>query len=239
MTYDERAVQQELSAWIRGDFEFGTTFSYRLPGASSQFAVGTPIPSPAAVKLALVAAAIHEAGDVSYGERVFSIVRDCPVYFGLPERLTRFRAFIKRLKPSKEGEFLESTGSRDYFLFASPLEVYVRASRDDAGIVENLLHRIRRFGTTDSLCWCTTVERQSPDPRRCAVPLNDVVDHLHEETRTLVSLLDLSPAATFQQVDPFRQVRQQGNPFVRVPYALPLQVESTGTNWTILVRREA
>lgn len=117
MTHDERAMQHEVSIWIRGDFEFGTTFSYRLPGASSQFAVGTPIPSPAAVKLALVAAAIHEDGEVAYGERVFSSVRDCLVYFGLPEHLTRFRACIKRLKPSKEGEFLESTGSRDYFLF--------------------------------------------------------------------------------------------------------------------------
>lgn len=232
-------MQQELSVWIRGDFEFGTTFSYRLPDASSQFAVGTPIPSPAAVKLALVAAAIHATGDLSYGERVFDIVRDSLVYFGLPDRLSRFRAFIKRLKPAKQGGFLESTGTRDYFLFSSPLQVYVRISGDDAETIQSLLRRIRRFGTTDSLCWCTAVERQDPDPRRCAVPLYAIEDRLEQETRALVSLLDLKDNATFQQVDPFGYGSRQGDPFTRIPYALPLQVESTGTNWAILARVEA
>ncbi len=232
------------SIWVKASFEFGATFSYRLPGASSQFAVGVPVPSPAAVKLAIVAAAIHSSGDVRWGERVFEEIRSATVWFGLPRRVARFRAFIKRLKSaegdgaqgSKGREFTESTGARDYFLLEAPLEVFLQIRSETAEEVTELLKRVRRFGTSDSLCWCTDVEVTVPDIRHCAVPLEALGFQLEDTDRLLVSLLDLNPSASFRQVDPYSAEPRRGNPFVRVPYALPLRVEASGTNWTLFVR---
>lgn len=225
--------------WLRGTFEFATTFSYRLPGASSQFAIGVPVPSPAAVKLALVAAAIHEEGSPDAGVPVLEAVRNSAIWFGVPRRIVRFRAFIKRLKPAKEAKGLqESTGARDYFLLDSPLEIYISVSPVWSARLQQLLARIRRFGTSDSLCCCCDVSETEPPSEYCAVPLEffskELAQALHE--RILVSLLDLQPTVTFDDVDPFREGTRRGDPFRRVPYALPMRVTKSGVNWTLMER---
>ncbi|MDW8006909.1 MAG: CRISPR-associated protein Cas5 [Thermomicrobium sp.] len=244
MTVEYAQMATDPHVWVCGTFEFGTTFSYRLPDASSQFAIGVPVPSPTAVKLGLVAAALHESGDFARAERVFEIVRDCSIWYGLPERLTRFRAFIKRLKPEKEDgskgdipkSFLESTGTRDYFLMGGEVDVFLSVEREHLDLIVPLLGRIRRLGTTDSLCYCVRVTQQSPERERCAVPLSEIEASLEQLERTLVSLLDLSPTATFDQIDPYRQEVRRGNPFVRITYALPLRVEAAGPNWALFQR---
>jgi hypothetical protein len=89
------------TTWLRADYEFPSTFSYRMPDVSAQFAVGSPIPSPAAVKLALVDTAIRWSGDVNEGRRIFDIIKTASICVVPPPRIARFRAFIKRLKPDK------------------------------------------------------------------------------------------------------------------------------------------
>jgi len=230
-----RDESQANLVWLRGRFEFGTTFSYRLPDASSQFAIGAPIPSPAAVKLALVASAIQEIGDPQSGARVLEVIRQCPVWFGLPSRIARFRAFIKRLKPKDSGGFLESTGMRDYFLFNSVFEIYLQVSESVAQDIGDLLRRVRRFGTTDSLCWCHDVDFVEPALERCAVPFRERKNALTERDEfIMISLLDLNPDVTFELVNPYREGLHQGDPFVRVPYVLPLRLEASGGNWALL-----
>ena len=225
--------------WLRARFEFGTTFSYRLPDASSQFAIGTPTPSPAAVKLALVAVAIHGSGDVGSGASILDLVRSCRVWFGLPPRVARFRAFIKRLKPAKTSGFLESTGTRDYYLFDSTLDIFVQVAPSAVPRIRDLLRRIRRLGTTDSLCWCWDVDEVEPRVEQCAVPLEDRREALAAgEERILVSLLALAPTVTFEQIDPYRSGRIAGDPFVRVAYAVPLKIAASGGNWAVLTRSE-
>lgn len=130
---DRTTVAAHNEVWLRGACEFATTFSYRLPRASSQFAIGVRVPSPAAIKLALVAAAIHENGTPSAGEPFFEQVRACTVCFGLPRRLARLCAFLKRLKPAQDSKGLqESTGTRDYFLLDSPLQIFIKISSNNA-----------------------------------------------------------------------------------------------------------
>jgi hypothetical protein len=227
--------------WLRARFEFGTTFSYRLPDASSQFAIGPPIPSPAAVKLALVAAAIHGSGDVGSGASILDLVRSCRVWFGLPPRVARFRACIKRLKPAKTSGFVEPPATRDYYLFDSTLDIFVQVAPSAVPRIRDLLRRIRRFGTSDSLCWCWDMDEVEPRVEQCAVPLEDRKDALLDgEERILISLLDLAPTVTFEQIDPYsyRSGRSAGDPFVRVAYAVPLKIEASGGNWAVLTRSE-
>jgi len=79
------------TTWLRTDYEFPSTFSYRMPDASAQFAIGLPIPSPATVKLALVDTAIRWSGDINEGRRIFDLIKTAKVCVVPPSRMVRFR----------------------------------------------------------------------------------------------------------------------------------------------------
>lgn len=119
------AKTQVPKAWLKAEFELPSTFSYRQPDASAQFAIGSPVPSPAAIKLALVDTAIRWNGSVEKDREIFEWLKTCTVQLVPPERVVRFRVFLKRLKP-REGELLESTGILDYFLLDGKLTIFLQ-----------------------------------------------------------------------------------------------------------------
>ena len=252
--------------WLRADYEFPSTFSYRMPDVSAQFAIGSPIPSPAAVKLALVDTAIRWSGDVNEGRRTFDLVKTLRVCVVPPPRMVRFRAFIRRLKPeeakacpnhpfytvsAKIGKnkippcpdcgtipsvkvpVLEpSTGVRDYFLLEGPLSVYIEVPQSHADEIRELLLRIRRFGTSDSLCWCIEVSENAPDAYLYPQRLGDLTP---TQYGLVVCLSDLSAASQFDGFNPFGGNAAQANLDKQV-YVLPLIVKRSGETWAILER---
>ncbi len=218
--------------WLRADYEFASTFSYRQPDVSAQFAIGAPVPSPATVKLALVDTAIRWSGRVDEGRRVFDLVKGLKVCVVPPPRMVRFQAFIKRLKP-REGGLLGSTGVRDYFLFEGPLTVYIEVPSSNAGEIGDLLRRVRRFGTSDSLCWCIGVREEHPDERLCPCRL---VDLTSDRGGLVVRLSDLTDNSEFDGFNPFGGNARQANLDKNV-YVLPLIVERSGETWALLKRK--
>jgi CRISPR-associated Cas5-like protein len=98
--------------WLRGEYEFASLFSYRLPDFSSAYAPTSPMPGPSAVKLALVATAIEASGKVADGERIFDIVRNAKIGLQTSESLAISRVLLKRLKqqPASKAKS-ESTGT--------------------------------------------------------------------------------------------------------------------------------
>jgi hypothetical protein len=254
------------TTWLRADYEFPSTFSYRMPDVSAQFAVGSPIPSPAAVKLALVDTAIRWSGDVNEGRRIFDIIKTASICVVPPPRIARFRAFIKRLKPDKVVACAnhpsyrvsaklrrnrrpacpfcgtipdvnlpileESTGVRDYFLLDGPLSVFIEVPQSDAAYVTWLLQRIRRFGTSDSICWCVAVCFESPDQALCPQRFGD---QSHAQGGLVVRLSDLTQQSQFNGFDPFRGNVQQAR-LEKAVYVLPLRVRRSGETWAILER---
>lgn len=223
--------QTGLMVWLRADYEFPSTFSYRMPDVSAQFAIGSPIPSPATVKLALVDTAIRWSGNVSEGRRIFDLVKTLKVCVVPPPRMVRFRAFIKRLKP-REGRLLESTGVRDYFLLDGPLSVYMEVPQGHADEIRKLLLRIRRFGTSDSLCWCAKVSEEAPDKALCHQQLVSLAPTQHG---LVVRLSDLSTKSQFDGFNPFGGNAARAKLDKQV-YVLPLTVKRSGETWAILER---
>lgn len=224
--------------WLRADYEFPSTFSYRMPKASAQFAVGSPIPSPATVKLALVDTAIRWSGNIDEGRRIFELVKTARVCVVPPRRMVRFRAFIKRLKPphSSAGPgapTVESTGVRDYFLLDCPLSVFIEVPESDVDNISFLLQRIRRFGTSDSLCYCIGVMKDKPPAENlCARAFDGAV----VATGGFVSLLaDLTSESQFDGFNPFGGDQNLAKQEVR-PWILPLTVKRSGETWAILER---
>jgi hypothetical protein len=225
------------TTWLRADYEFPSTFSYRMPDVSAQFAVGSPIPSPAAVKLALVDTAIRWSGDVNNGRRIFDAIKTARVCVVPPPRMVRFRAFIKRLKPphSSAGPgapTVESTGVRDYFLLDGPLSVFIGVPQSDAAYIAWLLQRIRRFGTSDSVCWCRGVREEAPDETLCPQPFGNLS---HTQGGLVVRLSDLTQQSQFDGFDPFKGNVQQAR-LEKAVYVLPLRVRRSGETWVILER---
>jgi len=225
--------------WLRADYEFPSTFSYRMPDVSAQFAVGSPIPSPATVKLALVDTAIRWTGNVGEGQRIFELVKTSRVCIIPPPQVVRFRAFIKRLKPphssaGPRAPTVESTGVRDYFLLKGTLSVYIEVPASNADEVEELLRRVRRLGTSDSICWCVEVCREGPPQQLCPHLLRKVSS---VQAGLVVRLSDLTQDSQFGGFNPFGGNTRDAHLDKQV-YVLPLTVRYSGETWAILERIE-
>jgi len=223
------------TTWLRADYEFPSTFSYRMPDVSAQFAIGSPVPSPAAVKLALVDTAIRWSGDVKKGRRIFDLIKTAKVCVVPPPRMVRFRAFIKRLKPphSSAGPgapTVESTGVRDYFLLDGHLSVFIEVPQSDAGYIARLLQRIRRFGTSDSICWCSAVREEAPNQTLCPQRFSG-----SPPTRggLVVRLSDLTVKSQFDEFNPFAGNVRRAN-LEKELYVLPLRIRRSGETWALL-----
>ncbi len=222
-----------MAEWIGTNIRFAALYSYRIPDTSPSYSPCSPLPSPAAVRLALVDAVIRHTGSIDEGRRMFDLVRAAPLELEPPELLSVLKFFIKRLKPEKpqKGErasLIESTGVREYCLPSGPITAWLET--DEAAKIEQGFTWLRRLGTTDSLAWCTTA-RSARDPRLCMRSANSLyLASRNFARRAVVTLHELAPDATFDQVDPFRAGRR-ANPFRKQLYVLPLVFESAGENW--------
>jgi CRISPR-associated Cas5-like protein len=92
------ATEMENKVWLKGEYEFASLFSYRLPDFSSAYAPSSPMPGPSAVKLALVATAIESHGKVQDGEELYTKLCNAKIGLETSSELAISRLLIKRLK---------------------------------------------------------------------------------------------------------------------------------------------
>jgi hypothetical protein len=221
--------------WIRAQVFFASMYSYRVPNTSPSFAPASPVPGPSAVRLALVDAAIQQSGSVADGETVFELVKAAPLVLVPPERVSVIRVFTKRLKPGKGEDLVESTGIREYCHPLGPLEVYIRLPEHTQRIA-GLFRQLRRLGTTDSLAWCSSEEVDEPAEDLACRPLDGVPGHLDNfDRRMVVSLLELPPGSTFDDVNPYSPPAR-GFKYRQQFWVLPLVRTQRGQNWTLYER---
>ena len=237
----ERSLGEDVRVWLKAEIEFASTFSYRQPDASAQFAIGSPIPSPAAIKLTLVDTAIRWSGSVEIGRQVFDWLKTCKAHCVPPERVVRFRVFLKRLKP-REGLLLESTGIRDYFLLEGGLIVFLQVPVDKVEMAKQLLLKVRRLGTSDSLCWCqglAEIEESELPHEFFARKLEELSESALQQGLArgmlVARLSDLTDRSVFDGFNPFGGDSGKAN-LEKATYLLPLQLERYGETWALLKR---
>lgn len=222
-------------AWIYAEFNFAGLFSYRIPNLSPSYALTSPIPGPAAIRLALVDVAIRTEGKIRAGEEIFEKVKSAPLEVEPPEKVSVLKYFIKRLKPSKaKGKsFEESFGVREYCHFGGPLKIYLKLSEEEERL-RRLFLRLRRLGTTDSILSCNaTIQEAGPDitlTARLSHQLRIEVENF--ERRPVVTLNELTESAEFAQINPYEKKRNK-NPFVQKTYILPLREIRKGENFVL------
>ena len=88
--------------WHLAEYHPTTLFSLRPANATTSGGKTLVTPTPFAVKMALLDAAIRVYGRAA-GELWFPLIRDLSVAVRLPERLVVINTFIKILRPHKSG----------------------------------------------------------------------------------------------------------------------------------------
>ncbi|MDI6902647.1 MAG: CRISPR-associated protein Cas5 [Methanocellales archaeon] len=219
--------------WFKAEYEFGSLFSYRMPDFSSQYALSLPLPGPSTIKLATVATAIESTGNLKYGKEIFELIKNAEIKIGMPKRIGISNVLIKRLKKKKDKKELETTfGIRGYVHFLEPIEIYVNA-KEYARDIGNLLRRIRRFGTSDSLVCCKSPISEEEPPENCI----EAVDHFPEKAERnmlVVPVKDLNQdeKVRFEHVNPYDEAPSK-DVFVRKFYFIPILNSREGKNWTV------
>jgi len=145
--------------------------------------------------------------------------------------------------PSRsDKELEESTGIRDYFLLDGPLTVFLQVPQSKVDEAKDLLAKLRKLGTSDSLCWCRRViETDSPDPSLCPQPLDAldtqgrVVSPSRAQSFLVVRLSDLTERSQFEGFNPFGGQTTRARLDKRI-YLLPLTPVRYGETWALLER---
>lgn len=222
-------------AWIAARLYFAGLFSYRIPNLSPSYALSSPVPSPAALRLALVETAIRSRGSVGFGEEIFNLVKAVPIEVEPPQKISVMKFFIKRLKPSKSTAkgCEESFGIREYCHFIGPVRVFMHLSKSEE-VILNIFRQLRRLGTTDSILFCSAeLQEEAPDLNLTWKSIESVKPDISNfQRRPVVTLNELDKKADFSQVNPYSKKRR-GQLFVSQTYLLPLQEIKKGMNFVL------
>jgi CRISPR-associated Cas5-like protein len=219
--------------WICGTYNFASTFSYRIPYFSSSYALSVPAPSPSTIKLAIVASAINRTGNIENGKALFEKIRISEVLMELPEKVSIFKVFLKRLKKKRQEQAFEPTfGIREYVIYNGPLKIYLNIPDDSSEAIINALKNIQFLGTSDSLCTCTSATQVEQPSSKCA-KLHSTTKQ--EKTSGMIFLLtDFTSNATFNAVNPYTKKKlRKDRDIILKPYIFPIKVSKKDKNCTV------
>jgi len=230
--------------WLKAEYEFGSLFSYRIPDFSTQYALSSLLPGPSTIRLAIVATAIETTGKVSYGEEIFQAVKNAKIKISLPQKIASSNVLIKRLKKKKDEVVLETTfGIRGYVHYSGPLRIYMEIEGGKENEVGNLMKKIRRFGTSDSLVYCRTVEVREPTAN-CIGPEEKLDGTAGVNKRfLLIPTRDINPdpEVKFEHVNIYSEEKAGRGISVLVNrfYKIPLINERQGKNYVVYQTSES
>jgi CRISPR-associated protein Cas5 subtype I-A len=216
--------------WIKATYEFGSLFSYRIPDFSSQYAISSILPGPSTIKLALVSTAIEITGNVEYGKEIFEVAKNISIKIKLPKKIAITNVLIKRLKKKKEKHGLETTfGIRGYVHYSENFSIYIDIPEEKVNEFERILKNIRRFGTSDSLVWCKSVNGEEPP--------NDAifaVENLKGGNKNIliIPVKDINPKASFDDINVYKKKKNRKKHFTKI-YPIIISRQLEGKNWIV------
>ncbi len=134
-------------------FQPTTLFSLKDSNSTNSGAKSLFIPSPYAIKMAILNQAITIDGiDFGIGKeknKWFHIVRDTEITYFLNGSFCVNNCFVKILKPSrsKPGEVQETVSFREYIHINEPIEIiFSLKNKGEAAFLKQYIHRINYFG---------------------------------------------------------------------------------------------
>lgn len=131
-----------------------TLFSLKSSNATNSGAKSLFLPSPYAIKMAVLNQAITVGGELENLIRKnsieFSYVRDAKIEYYIPDNSSFCvnNSFVKILKPAREGfGYIQTVTFREYVHISNDIEIVFEVENNEAKLfLQKYLHRINYFG---------------------------------------------------------------------------------------------
>lgn len=211
--------------WLRAKVKFGSFFSYRVPDFSSQYALSSILPSPLAVKLAVIATAIQYKGK-RYGMDIFEVIKDKNIGFKVEGKIVINNFLIRRLKKGRENNLESTFGIRGYVFYENPLEIWFEGLGTE---LKDVLVRLRYLGTSDSLC-TLEIEEVSNTKNALIFPRKELDSSL--SSSIIIPTKDLSPKDTFEKIDIYNS-RKTVPRLEKKFFQIPVRLLEQSKNWIV------
>ncbi len=208
--------EKQPLVFLRAEYNFPSTFSYKDPRATSQLAFGPFIPSPSTFKLALVNAALKLYGyKYEVMTSTFDLVKDLKVYIMPAKHVSQFSAKIRILK-KRERYILQSIATRQYYIFDDNLVIYIQVPEEKKERMAELMYNVEYLGTADSICWCVRVTEEEPDVSLCVTE-----EPLETRSNVPVYLTDFAEDVTYEDFDPYGKKKSKSKILKKKVYFAP------------------
>ena len=233
--------------WLIADYQPVTLFSLKNSLATSSGGKSLLIPTPYALKMALLDAACRVWG-VSQAEAAWPTLRDLPMAVKLPERLVVTNLFAKILKPRRSqprpgspdaGPLGKTIAFREYVWAEGELGIALNVPEDDLERVSSLLWQINYLGKRGGFV-------QLLRPPVAAASLPEGFTLLTEGVQgafplgTLQMVDDCGPKMTFEQANVYsRQRIRVGVERILHHVVLPYQLTRSSRGYSLYERLDA
>jgi hypothetical protein len=231
--------------WYQASYLPISLFSLRQSLSTSSGAKTLLVPTPFALKTALLDAAIRVLGK-EQGGLLFPIIRDVQIAFRLPQQLVVIHSFLKIVRPKKNGPsddlgtgLVTPLGStiayREFVSYEGALGLALSSSGGNALPAEivQLFAQVNYFGKRGSFV-------QLAEPPRLVDQLDEGWTLLTSEQRqftvdgTIQILDDYGPSITFERADITSGVRiTPGKDRVLRPIVLPCRLVRSSRAFTL------
>lgn len=230
----------EKFIWLKATYHFHI-FHYRMPDSVAIAAVTSFVPSPLTIKMAMVAS-LFQLGDVNGAEVIARNMHKIEVKIVPPKAALSFKAFLRyRSPPAVESEEkgLDETGSyypsrphmREYAIFQSNLEIYVKLPLNIAGYGKKALKNIRYLGSKDSIVTCFDLREDNPPHDTQYVSKLD-----HGNPSIVVLLADFKQDIQIQNLKQLIPGNKNEEMYEKLPYTVPGNVITKGRTRVFITR---
>jgi hypothetical protein len=146
--------RSSAESWLIAEYQPTALFSLKPAWATSSGGKSLLVPTPYAIKMALLDAACRTAG-VAVAEQAWPWLRDLTVALRPPQRVVVTNLFTRILKPRRTaakpgtqhaGPFGKTIGFREYVYFDSPLGIALGGEVRDRSRLEDWLLQVNYLG---------------------------------------------------------------------------------------------
>lgn len=237
--------------WIVATYLPSTLFSLKTSWATSSGAMGLPVPTPYAVKMALLDNCIRHKG-LDEGKSLFKALREIKVRLRPPRHFVINKCFIKVARQERKTETNQETGIkftmygrtvgfREFTYLGGPVEIAFFGPYP-GGIekLKNDLLHINYFGKRGSFFQFQDVKKQEKLQEGFGQPINGP-ESLSSLGRPhlLWEMDDLGEDADFEAINVFSTKRSRtGRDRVSLPAAFPYKIACSSKNFLEFTRVE-
>jgi len=227
--------------WLIAEYEAVTLFSLKLSTATSSGGKTLLVPTPYALKMALLDSACRTLG-VKQAESLWEQIRDLHIAIRPASKVVVTNLFQRILKPFKNppkegtldsfGPFQRTIGYREYAQLIGPMAVALELSEAQKEIFINLLLNISYFGKRGGfmqLIKVPLVVEEFP---------SQFVDATIEQTSfaifgTLQALDDCGPNLSFERANIYSDVKLKDGDRIRRNVILPYRMTRSSKSFSL------